>query len=410
VKNSRIDASIFLLLAIILLLAGGIAAAIITLRTDPVVEALSVDRVINVLFVIENDSKPLGSYVLMYYPGTKRAAVFDIPGDLGFIINRIKRVDRIDRVYNPQKITEFSDEIERLLGIKIGFSVVITMDQLGKIVDLIDGVELFIPARIQTGHVEQPVLFTSGLSRLDGDKASLYVSYENSDEGRDAAAFRRQRFFMAFIKQLGIMNETLKNPAISRLFHSYLQTTMSQRTRIHLFDEFSNIDVDRTNIQAVGGNLREVSNQTLLLPYYDGNLIKEIVRQTLGGLTRRIEGVLTERVFTVEILNGTAINGLAGRTAELLRGFGYDVISTGNADRNDYEKTIIYNRSRYEDIAKTFAGVIRCNNVHSELPLPENPDSSDIQEAGLSMYSIEYRADFTLIIGRDFNGRYVIGN
>ena len=401
-RKTRVDLSAFLLLAIVLLLAGGITAAFFVLRADSVEEALSGDRVINVLFVIEKENMPLCSYVLMYYPATRRAAVFDIPGDLGLIISRIKRVDRIDRVYNSRKITEFSDEIEKLLGVDIGFCFVINIDNLGRIVDLIEGVELFIPARIDTNYEGNPVLFSSGLCRLDGDRAALYAAYESQDEDRDAAASRRQRFFIAFLKQLGAMNGALKNPAVSRIFHSYLNTTMTPRTRIHLFDEFSQIDAERISIQAVGGNLRSVSNQTLLLPYYDGNLIKEIVLQTLGGL-RRIEGSLSERVLTVEVLNGTAINGLAGRTAELIRGFGYDVIITANADRSSYDKTIVFDRSGHDELAKAFAGIIRCNNIQSETPVSDNPNDE------LSIHSVEYRADFTLIIGGDFDGRYVSG-
>jgi len=404
-KKTKPDISALLLLAIALLLAGGIAAAIVMLRADPVEEALSVDRVINTLFVIEKDERPLGSYVLMYYPATRRAAVFDIPGDLGLIINRLKTVDRIDKVYNSPRITEFTEEIERLLGIDISFSVVIGADNLGRLVDLLEGVELFIPARINTMDGEQPVQFSSGLCRLDGDRATLYFSYNDPDESREAAITRRQRFFMAFLKQLGNMNAALQNPDIARVFHAYLNTSMSPRTRMLLFDELSRIDIERTGIQAVGGNLREVSDQMLLLPYYNGSLIKDIVRQTLGSLTRRTEGALSERVFTVEILNGTAVNGLAGRTAELLSdSFGYDVISTGNADSNRYEKTIIYDRSGYEEAAQIFAGIINCKNIQSEKPLSENT------EGELLIQSVEYRADFTLIIGRDFNGRYVIGN
>jgi hypothetical protein len=176
---------------------------------------------------------------------------------------------------------------------------------------------------------------------------------------------------------------------------------MNQRTRIRLFDEFAGIDTDRTNVQSVGGNTREVSGQTLLFPYYDGSLIKEIVRQSLGSLTRHTEGALGERVFTVEVLNGTVVNGLAGRTAELLRGFGYDVISIGNADRNDYEKTEIVDRSGYDEVVRTLGDIIRCENIRSEAPLPDNP------EEALNIQNFEYRSDFTLIIGRDFNGRYV---
>jgi hypothetical protein len=178
---------------------------------------------------------------------------------------------------------------------------------------------------------------------------------------------------------------------------------MNPRTRSRLFDEFAGIDTDRTSVQSVGGNLREVSGQSLLIPYYDGSLVKEIVRQTLGSLTRQTEGSLSERVFTVEVLNGTPTNGLAGRTAELLRGFGYDVISIGNAERNDYEKTEIIDRSGYEDMVKTFGDIIRCGNIRSESPIQEAP------EGELNIQNFEYRSDFTLIIGRDFNGRYVTG-
>jgi anionic cell wall polymer biosynthesis LytR-Cps2A-Psr (LCP) family protein len=388
----------------VLILAGGIVFAVYSLRTDPVEEALSGDRVINLLFVLENDRKPLSTYVLMYYPTTKRAAVFDIPGELGLIIRQINRVDRIDTVYDPKKVPDFENEIERLLGIDINFYMVLDADSLGKVVDLIEGVDLFIPSRVSIQNENGVILFPSGVTRLDGDKAKTYITYEIPEEEPEMAIFRRQRFFLGLLKRLGEMNEGLKIPVVARLYQTLLGTDMNQRTRIRLFDEFVLIDTDRTSVQSVGGIVREVSGQSLLLPYYDGSLVKEIVRQTLGGLTRQTEGSLSERVFTVEVLNGTAANGLAGRTAELLRGFGYDVISIGNADRTDYEKTEIIDRSGYSDMVKTFGDIIRCGNIRLESSLQENPEEE------LTFQNFEYRSDFTLIIGKDFNGRHVTGN
>jgi anionic cell wall polymer biosynthesis LytR-Cps2A-Psr (LCP) family protein len=402
-RRNKVDASALLLAAILLLLAGGAALTVFVVRSDPIEEALSGDRVINTLFVIDQDQKPLCTYVLMYYPATKRAAVFDIPGELGLIIQRINRVDRIDTVYDPQKISSFENEVEGLLGIDISFSMVISTGDLGRMADLIEGVEIFIPAPVEIYDKENSILFPSGLTRLDGDKARLYVSYELPDEEREMAVFRRQRFFLGLIKRLGEKNGDLKNPVAARICQSLLNSAMTQRTRSRLFDEFAGIDTDRTNVQSVGGNVREVSGQTLLLPYYDGSLLKEIVRQTLGSLTRQMEGSLSERVFTVEVLNGTAANGLAGRTAELLRGFGYDVISIGNADRNDYEKTEIIDRSGYDEVVRNFGDIIHCRNIRAETPVREDPETE------LNIQNFEYRSDFTLIIGRDFNGRYVSG-
>ncbi|MDR2618861.1 MAG: LCP family protein [Treponema sp.] len=401
-KKIKADASALLLAAIALILAGGVVFAVFVLRPDPLEESLSEDRVINTLFVIENRDKPLCSYVIMYYPGTRRAAIFDIPGSLGLILQRINRVDRIDTVYDPRKISAYESEIEGLLGVDISFSAVVTLENLGKIVDLIEGVEIFIPSPVDA-YQEEPVLFPSGVARLDGDKAKTYITYELQEENSELVNFRRQRFFLGFLKRLGERNEALRNPQTAQFYYSLLKTSMSHRSQIRLFDELAKIDTDRAGIQSVGGNPREVSGQTLIFPFWDGNLIKDIVRQSLGSLVRPVEGSMNERVFTVEVLNGTLVNGLAGRTAELLRGFGYDVISIGNADSSDYERTVIIDRSGFEDVVRDFGEIIHCTNIRFDSLESESP------EINMDAQSFEYPADFTLILGRDFNERYVTG-
>jgi anionic cell wall polymer biosynthesis LytR-Cps2A-Psr (LCP) family protein len=410
--RKKIDASALLLVLIALLLAGGIYFAVYYLRPDPVRDFFVEGRVINTLFVIENtdnsaDSgaarsqiRPLASYVLMYSPATRRAAIFDIPGSLGQLIPRVNRVDRIDSVYDPRRITPFLQEIERLLGIEISFSVVITLEDLGKMTDLIKGVELFIPSPVDE-YQDGPILFPSGITRLDGDKAIVYITYELPEESIELANFRRQRFFLGLIKRLGEQNQFLKNQYLAQVFHSLIKTGNNQRIQAKLFDEFAKIDTDRVSIQSVGGNVREVSGQALIFPHWDGSLIKEIVRQTLAGLAQPAENIMGDRIFTVEILNGTSVTGLAGRTAELFRGFGYDIVSIGNADRNDYENTIIIDRSGYQNVVRAFADIIRCNNIRFD-----SPELADA-EIDLDIRIFEHRPDITLILGRDFNGRHV---
>jgi anionic cell wall polymer biosynthesis LytR-Cps2A-Psr (LCP) family protein len=405
VRRQKVDVSVFLLGAIAAFLGAGIIFTVLALRQDPIEDALSGDRVVNTLFVLEDQGKPLASYVLMFYPKTKRAAVFDIPGEVGLIIQKINRVDRIDSIYDPRRIVFFEEEAESLLGVDINFSVVYTVENLGKVVDLIDGVEIFIPSPVSVFDADQPVFFPSGVTRLDGDKAKLYITYQLPDENTELVNFRRQRFFLGLVRRLGEKNESLKNPGVNRIYQSLLKTDMNQRSRSRLFDEFAGIDVDRVTVQSVGGNVREHSDQMLIFPYYNGDLIKEIVRQSLQALNRQIEGDVSERVFTAEVLNGTGVTGLAGRTAELLRGFGYDVIAIGNADSDDYEHTEIIDRSGYEDMARTFGEVIRCTNIRFESALPDPVDL----EVGMDLQHLDYKSDFTLIIGRDFNGRYVTG-
>jgi anionic cell wall polymer biosynthesis LytR-Cps2A-Psr (LCP) family protein len=404
-RKTNTDASAFLLALIILLLGCGVFFIVLAMRSDPIEEALSGDRPISTLFILENQKKPLSSYVLFYYPPTRRAAIFDIPGEVGLIISRINRVDRIDMVYDPARPALFEGEIEKFLGIDINFSVTIELENLGRVVDWIEGVELFIPDPVEIYEKDGTILFPHGKTRLDGDKSRRYVTYHLPEEDRELVYFRRQRFFSGLIKRLGEKTGYLKKPAVAQFYQPLLNTSMDQRTCVRLFDELAKIDMDRVNIQSVQGVTREVSGEPLLIPLYDGNLIKEIVRQSMAALTRQDEGAFSDRVFTVEILNGTAATGLAGRTADLFRGFGYDVISIGNADRNDYETTEIIDRSGYDAMVKVFADIIRCRNIRSDTQATKNIELG----IEINIQNLEYRSDFTLIIGKDFNGRYITG-
>jgi len=398
----KTDISVFLLLAIVLLVGGGILFTLNVLRSDPIEEALSGEGVFNILFVLEGGDAPLGSYVMMYSPMNNRAAAISIPGDTGKILKSVDRVDRLDSVYRSGNINAYKAEVEDLLGLSIAYSVVFETEKLAKTIDAIEGVEIFIPQTIEIYEPEL-ILFPSGTTKLDGDKGTQYLLFELPDEDRSNATLRRERFFLGLLKSLGENRSRLKNSAIARYFYPLLKTGMNQVARRRFFESLFSLDIDRISIQSVAGNYREVSGKRLLMPYYDGTVIKDVVRQAQRSLAQRTQGTLMERVFTVEILNGTGITGLASRTADLIRGFNYDVISIDNADRTDYEATEIIDRTGLENVANSFAAVIRCENIRFESRLPDD-------DSGVIVRSPEYRADFTLIIGRDFNGRVVTGN
>ncbi|MCL2094059.1 MAG: LCP family protein [Treponema sp.] len=397
-KLFKLDASKLLLALIILIFFLGIFFAVYAFRSNPLEEALSTNRVVNILYVIEDDKVPLSAYVLMYNPPTNRAAIWHIPGQIGQRIARTNRVDRIDSIYDSSRIGNFQSEVERLLGIDINFSMVITKENLVSIVDLLEGVEIFIPSAVSYRNDDTLILFPSGMTVLDGDKAGIYATYSLPYEDDELKTFRRQRFFLSFLSRQIQMNDSLKNKDVSKLYSSFFRSNMNRRTTRLLFEEFVNIDIGRTNILSVAGDLREVSGQMLIIPLHDGNIVKDVVRQTMAALTRDIDDY-RERRLTVEILNGTAITGRASRTAEILRSFGYDVVAVGNAERNDYESTVIIHRSGDESLVKDFGDSIRCTNIRREF----DDEIADTQ-------SRDAKANITLIIGRNFDGRYVTGN
>ena len=397
----KADISIFLLLGIIVLLFAGIIFTINVLQSDPIEEALAGEDLINIFFVLEHEQRPIGSYVIMYSHMNNRAAVISVPGDTGQILQTVDIMDRIDSVYSSSNIDSYKTEVEKLLGLSITYSIVFETENLAKIIDAIDGVSIFIPNAIQI-YGDETILFPSGKTILDGDKGIQYLLFELPEEDVNDVHLRRERFFLGLLTQLGEKNILFKDSSIARFFYPLLKTKMNRLTQRKLFEALSALDIDRINIQTVSGNYREISGQHLLMPYYDGTVIRDVVRQAQRSLVQKTQGTLIERIFTVEILNGTTTTGLATRTAELIRGFNYDVIATGNADRNDFEKTEIIDRTGVENVVNSFAAVIRCNNIRFESRIPDETDP------GIRLS--EYRADFTLIIGKDFNGRIVVGN
>ncbi len=395
-KGARLDASGLLLAAMALLLIAGIVAVYFSVRSNPVEEALSGDRIVNVLIVLEKEGKPLGTFVLMYYPETKRSALFDVPERLGLIIPALGRVDRIAALYDPKKIAPYRAQVGEVLGIDIPFSMVFDLGALRDAVDLLGGVDLFITDPVEVYDSTPPVFLPGGAVTLDGDKAVLYGSYELAEEDEAEIVARRQRLVLAVVKRLGERHAYVSSRSVWPVFLTLPRTNLNSRSFSHLLTELSGVNTDRISVQRIGGNLKEVSGQVLLFPYYDGSLIKDIVKQSLASLSSSGEGGSSERVYTVEVLNGTLSVGLARKTAELLQGFGYDTVTVGNAERSDYEHTEIIDRSGDAAAARVFADVIRCESIRSE------------KSAATDGPSFEGVADFTIIVGKDFDGRYVV--
>jgi anionic cell wall polymer biosynthesis LytR-Cps2A-Psr (LCP) family protein len=387
-----------LILILLIVIVGGISVYIFS-KTDPLEEILSDERVMNILLNIEQDKKVIGSYVVLYYPPTRRASVFDIPVETGLIIKSLNRVDRIDVLYKGPESPEYVKEIENLLGIRIPFSVTITTTNLEKIIDLVEGIHLFIPEKVELYNPQIPMLFPSGFVKLDGSKAVAYATYtlEKDEPETETLITRKQKTIIALLSALNEKRMLLKDPKVRALFTSFISTGLNAESTVRIFQELTQLDVQRLAMQRVGGTIKQVSGKTLLFPFYDGVLIKEIVKQAISGLVRQGEGEFPDRVFTVEVLNGTPAIGLARNTSELLKGFGYDVLSYDNADRNDYEKTLIIDHSKYPEVAQALADVIKCKNITTSKNVDTPEQSQDLN----------YSADFTLIIGKDFNGRYV---
>ncbi len=394
-RSFKLDRSVIFLSVILLVLSAAAYLLVSTMRTNPVRDSLAGDKVLKVLFVLEDRGKPIATNIIAYYPGNKRAAMFDIPGETGLIIKSLGRVDRIDAVYVEKGREAYRSEIEGLTGISIPFSIVCTMDQFARLADLLSGFGVFIPSPVDLPTDGGRVLLPSGAVLLDGDKLRSYVSYVDPLDQEGEATGRKQKAILAFFRALGDNASVVFDDGFYPAVASCVTADIPSSGLKLVLEELSGIDAERLVPQRVTGSLREVDGKELLFPFYDGQLLKDIVRQTLGGLASE-DAAAQERIYALEILNGTKKQGLARITSELYQSFGYDVIRVGNAETTDYEETVIIDRIGNNAVAETIAEVIRCEIIKGT----EVNDDADL-------YGTEATVDFTIILGKDFNGRYV---
>lgn len=386
----------FFLLLILLILAGVMVFLALSLRTNAIDENLKSDRVIKTLFVMEDRNQVLFTDVLIYYPVSKRGALIDILGNTGAIFQSIGRVDRIDAIYTEKGIGTYKAEIEKLIDMPIPFYVVLHLDNFGELTDMLGGMKVFVPSPVdvKTDSGER-MLLPSGAVTLDGDKINTYLTYRKPEETDADVEDRRQNVMIALLSAFGRNASVMLDKANFPYYDQRMDSNIEGNNLRRLMSEISQVDADRLVPQTITGSNRVVDGKTLLFPFYDGQLIKDVVRQTTNALIS-LEDNGVNRIYVLEIQNGTSVQGLARNTSALLQSAGYDVLSTLNADKNDYEKTVIINHIGNAEVAKNLGDFIHCENILEE--------SVQSEAAGLEANA---NVDFTIILGKDFDGRYV---
>jgi len=392
VKRIVLDKSVSFLLLIISLVAASVVFMAFKLKSDPFEQAVGDDRIMNIAFIVEKHGKPIATEIFMYYPVNSRGALLDIPAETGLIIKSLNRVDKIEVLYDPKNPKKYLDEISTLTGAVLPWYVIVDEKSLVELVDIMDGFEVFIPNQIITEVDKQKVLLPSGANVLDGSKMRIYATYQDEFRPEAETVARRQNVIHSLLSTFGKRSDYVLSKKIFPSVFKRLRTNLPQKAVAKLVGGLKSLDSERLVYQRLTGTPRKVEGVLLLFPHYDGELVRDIVRQTLNALLNTASFSANEKIFTLEIQNGTAIRGLAQKAADIFQSFGYEVISVGNAATQDEESTRIVNRYGDNNAVDTIANLIRCKKIESV----DSVSSGNVP------------ADFVIILGKNFNGRYCV--
>lgn len=364
------------------------------LRTDEVGTRIATEEIIRTLVVAydESESQPFLSFVLLYHPGTERAAILDIPGNIGAVLRPLGRVDRIDTVFDPTDPTPFRTEVERAIGTGIPYTLVFSEAQLVDFIDLLGGMELFIINDYREVESADPVLLPTGNVRLDGEKAVQYVRIDDPIETELERIGKRQSFVQALLRSIRSSRRILTHPEVVEVRSRFIDANIEERSVTTLLNAFATIDPERVVLRRVQGTIRTVdvegAPRQLLFPHFEGQWLKQAVQQVEQTLASTEEEIAEQVVITIEVLNGTATSGLARRTSELYEDYGFEVQRFGNAESNQIERTLVIDRRGVGDLAEQVAQVIQARRIVTEVQ-----PGADV--------------DVTLVLGRDFDGSVV---
>jgi anionic cell wall polymer biosynthesis LytR-Cps2A-Psr (LCP) family protein len=388
-RARKVDKGILLLIIIIIVVGATAVFAYLNLRTDVFAEKIKEGSVISMLFAVGGEEETRFFSVFMYDPRTHKGAIIFIPGNVGSIIESLKRVDRIDVLYRDGDLAPLKNKVEQLAGVEIPFFVNLTEPSVRRVVDTLGGLELFIPNPVDSVLADRRTLLPSGSVLLDGDKAVSYISYRETLESEVDWVGRKQKFLQALLRTIGAKGDYLLGKTVFPVFKGDFRTNLSVRALGSFIREMDKLDAERLIFQRVLGSSRVVDDKELLFPHFDGELLKETVKQTQETIASQELLPDEELTVTLEVLNGTQVTGLAARAANIFRSFGYDIITIGNADSGDYLKTVVLDRRGKLEPARRVAELIKCERVYTR---PEE--------------EVDVSIDVTLILGSDFDGRY----
>lgn len=389
-QRGGIDKGVVFLIVMVAVVAAAVVIVGLALRTDEVSDLVAAEEQLAALLVIELDDRRLSTQTLFYDFTTDRGALFDVPSRTGVVVESLNRIDSIDTVFFTDGIEAYRSAIATLVGVDIPFSIHVDEAGLEAVVDLVAGVPVFVTDLPNEGP--EAVRVPNGDVVLDGAKALQYVRYAGEGERDRERVARHQKLVISLLEELGNNHERLAGGSASRVLMGHVDTNIERSALISLMRELDALENDRMITRQIEGIERRVitdgSEEVLLFPHQEGRWLKESVRQVVENLASD-ESVRDENiVIRLEVLNGTGVTGLASRTAELYRSYGFDVVAVGNAQSSDVENTLVVDRVGSDVFARRTADIIQAPLVESE------PDP-------------QAAVDVTVILGKDFDGRYV---
>ncbi len=305
--------------------------------------------------------------VASYNTKDKHLHLISIPRDL-YVTPDGYKPTKINAVYELGESNEdngpgtITKTVEKLFGMEIPYYVRIDFEGFKKVVDSLGGVtvevkkDLYDPQYPDTNNGYQLLDIKAGTYTMDGEMALKYVRSRHTTSDFDRA--RRQQEVLVALRNKAKDIELLTAPSkvfeIGDILASHYESNLEKKeaeralTMISEFDasKITNVVLDDSSSGVLYGT-KTAEGMFVLKPVGDDyNKIKEYVQASIATLSGQQPAPSNEQESTeplkIEVLNGTAITGLAGKIATKLKPLGFTIVRTGNNATKGIKESVIY--------------------------------------------------------------------
>ncbi|MDA3802866.1 MAG: LCP family protein [Patescibacteria group bacterium] len=324
-------------------------------------------------------------------PSTKEVSLISFPRDLVSPVNDWQKINSIHAYAEMNNHgsggKKTIESMEELLDIDIPYYIRVDFAGFSKIIDDLGGIKIDVENSFTDykypimGEEDNPdyysrfevLSFKEGPQKMDGETALKYARSRHAAgiEGSDYARARRQQLVIQAIKDKALSGDVLLNPSTISKVLNELEKNISTNLEIWEIIKLWNIgkDIEKKDISSFVLNdapdnyliaSRGENGAFILVPRTGNyNNINEMVKDIFKPEEEKETNISNNYIqvrqasedLSVSVLNGTWINGLAGRTSAVVKQSGFDVFEVANAPQRDYNQTTVYslNKEANED-------------------------------------------------------------
>ncbi len=255
-------------------------------------------------------------------------------------------------------MTFLEEHIEEFLGIEIDYYAKINIDGFRAVVDAIGGVDFYVP---QDMYYDDPyqdlhIDLKEGQQTLNGEQAEGLVRYRATYAGGDLERIKVQQDFMyAFFDQVLSLKALTENPIeLSKIFLDNVETNFNIVDVPRYVPYIPGLSVEKFNLYTMPYDAEATSRSNYVVP--DMQELSALVNDIF--YSERIVSNSVDDIYekSIQVLNGSRTNGLAGKTAEQLTSLGFKVLDIGDFNGEYRNETVIKVKpgTNVEELEKLF--------------------------------------------------------